>query len=461
MTKNIWNKYNEEEQLELKQLTEDYKIFLSNCKTERECVTEIIKKVENKGFINLEDYIKNNKTIFAGDKIYVNNMNKAVALFIIGNSPISKGINILGAHIDSPRLDLKATPVYEDNEFVYLDTHYYGGIKKYQWVTLPLALHGVVIKKDGQKVNIVIGENETDPVIGITDLLPHLAANQMKKDASTVIEGEKLDVLIGSKPLKTENKEVKELVKENILNILKENYNITEDDFISAEIEIVPAGKARDFGLDRSMVMSYGQDDRVCAYTSLEAFLNTRPTNKTLSCILVDKEEIGSVGATGMHSSFYETAIAEICYLMGETHPTAVKRTLSNSKMLSSDVNAAYDPLYPEVMDKRSASLLGHGLVFCKYTGSRGKSGSNDANAEYLAELRRIMDENNISFQVSELGKVDMGGGGTIAYILAKQNVEVIDCGVGVLNMHAPWEITSKADIYEVYRGYIAFLENA
>ena len=458
MTKNVWEKYTEIEEQELNVLTENYKKFLSKCKTERECVTNIVERIEKEGYRNLNEYINGNLPIKTGDKIYVNNMNKALGLFVIGTELITKGINILGAHIDSPRLDLKATPLYEENEFAYFDTHYYGGIKKYQWVTLPLALHGVVVKKDGEKINVVIGENQDDPVIGITDLLPHLAQDQMKKDASSVIDGEKLDILIGSKPIKNGEKEK---VKATILNILKEKYNIEEEDFISAEIEIVPAGKARDFGLDRSMVMSYGQDDRVCAFTSLEAFLKAKPTNKTLSCILVDKEEIGSVGATGMHSSFYENAIAEICYLMGETYPTAVKRALSNSKMLSSDVNAGYDPLYAEVMDKRSASYLGHGLVFCKYTGSRGKSGSNDANAEYLAQLRKIMDDNNITFQVSELGKVDIGGGGTIAYILAKQNVEVIDCGVAVLNMHAPWEITSKADIYEVYKGYIAFLENA
>ena len=461
MAKNIWEKYNEQQEQELNILSENYKKFLSNCKTERECVTEIISRVEKEGYKNLNEYINNNQQIHAGDKIYINNMNKAVALFVIGQEKITKGLNILGAHIDSPRVDLKATPLYEEKEFAYFDTHYYGGIKKYQWVTLPLALHGVIVTKEQKTINVVIGEDENDPVIGITDLLPHLAADQMKKEASKVIEGEKLDILIGSKPLKTDNKEIKDKVKENILNILKEKYNITEDDFISAEIEVVPAGKAKDFGLDRSMIMSYGQDDRVCAFTSLEAFLKAEVTEKTLSCILVDKEEIGSVGATGMHSSFYENAIAEICYLTGERYPTAVKRALSNSKMLSSDVNAAYDPLYPEVMDSRNSSYLNHGLVFCKYTGSRGKSGSNDANAEYLAQLRKIMDDNDISFQVSELGKVDIGGGGTIAYILAKQNVEVIDCGVGVLNMHAPWEITSKADVYEVYRGYIAFLENA
>ena len=373
-------------------------------------------------------------------------------------------MNILGAHIDSPRIDLKANPLYESEGFAYFDTHYYGGIKKYQWVTLPLALHGVVVKKDGTKIDINIGEKEDDPVFGITDLLPHLAGEQMKKESAKLIEGENLDIIIGNKPLSNNSEEKndeKEEIKTNILNILKEQYDITEDDFLSAEIEAVPAGKARDFGLDRSMIMAYGQDDRVCAYTSLEAFLQIEDTMKTLSCILVDKEEIGSVGATGMESHFFDNAIAEICALMGNDSSLAVRRVLNHSKMLSSDVNAAYDPLYKSVMDKRNSSQFGHGLVFCKYTGARGKSGSNDANAEYIAELRKIMDEENIAFQISELGKVDAGGGGTIAYILANYNVEVIDCGVGVLSMHAPWEVTSKSDIYEAYRGYIAFLQNA
>ena len=460
---NAWKKYKETDLEKINSLTEDYKEFLDLGKTERECAEEIIKKVESKGFKNLEDYISNNEKINPGDKIYVNNMNKAIALFVIGKDKITNGMNILGAHIDSPRLDLKATPLYEESEFAYFDTHYYGGIKKYQWVALPLSLHGVVVKKNGSKVDIKIGEDESDPVLGITDLLPHLAQEQMKKEASKVIEGEDLDILIGSKPLVIKNekdKEKKDLVKENILKILNDKYNIVEDDFLSAELEVTPAGSARDFGLDRSMIMAYGQDDRVCAFTSLEAFLNSKATSKTLSCILVDKEEIGSVGATGMYSSFYKNAITEICILMDEVLPNATNRVLQNSKMLSSDVNAAYDPLYANAMDKRSASYLNKGLVFCKYTGSRGKSGSNDANAEYLAELRKVMDDNNVSFQVSELGKVDVGGGGTIAYILANENVQVVDCGVGILNMHAPWEISSKADIYEVYKGYIAFLEN-
>ena len=456
-----WKKYNEEDLEKLNNICNDYKRFLTVSKTEREATKEIIRRAEEKGYKNLEDYIKNNVEIRPGDKIYVNNKRKAVALFHIGEKPITEGMNILGAHIDSPRIDLKANPIYESDGFVYFDTHYYGGIKKYHWVTLPLALHGVVVKKDGQKIEICIGEEESDPVVGITDLLPHLAAEQMKKEASKLIEGEDLDILIGNKPKIVTDKDEKEEVKNNILTLLKEKYNIEEEDFLSAEIEAVPAGAARDLGLDKSMIMSYGQDDRVCAYTSLEAFLEVEETEKTLSCILVDKEEIGSVGATGMESHFFDNAIAEICVLMNENSPVAVRRVLNHSKMLSSDVNAAYDPLYKSVMDKNNSSEFGLGVVFCKFTGSRGKSGSNDANAEYIAELRKIMDDANVSFQISELGKVDIGGGGTIAYILANYNVEVIDCGVGVLSMHAPWEVTSKADIYEAYRGYIAFLKKA
>ena len=453
-----WKKYTEEDLNKLELLCNDYKQFLTIAKTERETTKEIIKRAEEKGYENLEEYISENKRLLPGDKIYVNNKGKAVALFNIGTEPITNGMNILGAHIDSPRIDLKANAIYESDGFTYFDTHYYGGIKKYQWVTLPLAIHGVVIKKDGTKIEICIGEDDADPVIGITDLLPHLASEQMKKEGAKLVEGENLDPIIGSKPLEAEEKDK---VKQNILMILKEKYNMEEDDFLSAEIEIVPSGKARDFGLDKSMIMAYGQDDRACAYTSLEAFLEVENTKKTLSCILVDKEEIGSVGATGMQSHFFDNAIAEICALMGNDSSLAVRRVLNHSKMLSSDVNAAYDPLYKSAMDKRNSSRFGHGVVFCKYTGSRGKSGSNDANAEYIAELRKIMDEADVSFQLSELGKVDIGGGGTIAYILANYNVEVIDCGVGVLSMHAPWEVTSKSDIYEAYRGYIAFLQNA
>ncbi len=458
--KNAWKKYDKDKLNDVYALCEDYKYFLDTCKTEREAVTEIIKRAKEKGFMDLDEIIKNNGSLKGGDKIYINNNGKSIALFIIGNNKISDGMNILGAHIDSPRLDLKANPLYEEDGYSYLDTHYYGGIKKYQWVTLPLALHGVVIKKDLSKVEIKIGEDEGDEVFCITDLLPHLAQKQMDKKASSLIEGEGLDILIGSIPLADDSKD--EAVKNNILKILKDKYDIEEEDFLSAEIEIVPAGRARDLGFDRSMIMAYGQDDRICAYTSLQAFFEIDEIpNKTLSCILVDKEEIGSVGATGMESHFFDNAIAEIANLLGEGEALAVRRCLKNSKMLSSDVNAGYDPLYKEVMDKRNSSFLGGGLAFCKYTGSRGKSGSNDADAEYVGEIRRIMDENNVSFQISELGKVDIGGGGTIAYILANYNVKVIDCGVGILSMHAPWEVSSKIDVYEAYRGYIAFLRNA
>ena len=454
-----WNKYNEKDLEKLESLNNDYKYYLTNCKTEREATKEIIKRAKSKGFKDLEEYVKENKELFSGDKIYVNNNDKAVALFVIGEDDITEGMNILGAHIDSPRLDLKAMPLYEDSGFAYFDTHYYGGIKKYQWVTLPLALHGVVVKKDGTKIDINIGEDARDQVVGITDLLPHLGQEQMKKEASKVIEGEGLDVLIGSREYK-KDKDTKEKVKENILKVLKEKYDIEEDDLLSSEIEVVPAGAARDFGLDKSMIMSYGQDDSACAFTSLEAFLDAGSCKRTSACILVDKEEIGSVGATGMESHFFDNAISEICALMGNDSPRAVRRVLKNSRMLSSDVNAAYDPLYKEAMDPRNSSYFGKGVVFCKYTGARGKSGSNDANAEYIAKLRKVMDDANVSFQISELGKVDLGGGGTIAYILANYNVDVIDCGVGVLSMHAPWEVTSKSDIYEAYKCYVAFLKN-
>lgn len=461
MKENIWKNYNENDVLELNTLCDDYREFISECKTERECVRKTIELIEAKGFRNIDELLDNGETLKVGDKVYVNNMKKAVALFVIGEEDITKGINILGAHIDSPRLDLKANPFYEDTEMAYFDTHYYGGIKKYQWVTIPLALHGVVAKKDGSVIEVVIGEDENDPVVGVTDLLPHLASEQMQKKAAKVVDGEKLDVLIGSRPLKDEEDSEEELVKKNILKILKAKYEIEEDDFLSAEIEVVPAGKARDFGIDRSMVMAYGQDDRVCAYTSLMAFLEADRCKKTTSCILVDKEEIGSMGATGMQSSFYEDAIREICCLLGKSEVTTLSRVLRNSKMLSSDVNAAYDPLYSEVMEKNNSSYFNNGVVFSKYTGARGKSSSNDSNAEYVAEIRKIMDDNKVKFQISELGKVDAGGGGTIAYILANKNVNVIDCGVGVLSMHAPFEVTAKADIYEAYKCYRAFLKNA
>ena len=461
MKTNAWNNYSEKDIIKLNEVADAYKIFISNSKTERESTNNILALAERRGFKDLDYYIENEIKLKSGDKVFVNNRGKSVALFVIGDEDITKGINILGAHIDSPRLDLKSNPLYEEEEFSYFDTHYYGGIKKYQWVTLPLALHGVVVKKNGKKININIGEKDDDPVFGITDLLPHLGNEQMKKKASEVIPGDKLDILVGSIPLKLDSKENEDLVKKNILNILKEKYNIDEDDFLSSEIEVTPAGRARDFGFDRSMVMAYGQDDKVCAFTSLKAFLDVNRCKKTISCILVDKEEIGSVGATGMESSFYEDALKEICVLLGHDSITTLGRVFRNSKMLSSDVTAAYDPLYDDVYNKRCDTLFNRGVSFCKFTGARGKSGSNDANAEFIAELRSIMDEENVKFQISEMGKVDAGGGGTIAYILANKNVNVIDCGVGVLSMHAPWEVTSKSDIYEAYKCYKVFLNKA
>ena len=391
-------------------------------------------------------------------------MNKALALFQIGEESLEKGMNILGAHIDSPRLDLKQNPLYEDSELAYLDTHYYGGVKKYHWVAMPLALHGIVVKKDGTSVPVVIGEDADDPVVYITDLLIHLSGKQLEKKANVVIEGENLDVLIGSRPLVNETekgKEEKEAVKANILQLLKEKYGIEEEDFLSAEIEVVPAGKARDCGLDRSMIAAYGQDDRVCAYTSFLAMLDTEAAQKTCCCLLVDKEEIGSVGATGMQSRFFENTLAELLNCMGEYSELTLRRALKNSRMLSSDVSAAYDPLYGEAFEKKNTAYFGRGIVFNKYTGSRGKSGSNDANAEYVGKLRDIMDKANVAYQTAELGKVDFGGGGTIAFIAALYGMEVIDSGVAVLSMHAPWEVTSKADIYEARKCYQAFLKNA
>ena len=461
--KNAWEKYPEGKREEVFAFAEGYKKFISDCKTERECVTELVAQAKLAGFENLDEVIASGKTLKTGDKVYAENMGKMLALFVIGKQPLEKGMNILGAHIDSPRLDLKQNPLYEDTDMALLDTHYYGGVKKYQWVTLPLALHGVVVKKDGTVINVSIGEKEEDPVFGISDLLVHLAGEQMEKKAAKVIEGEQLDVLVGSIPFLSEKEEekTKDAVKANVLNILKEQYNIEEDDFLSAEIEVVPAGKARDYGFDRSMIMGYGHDDRVCAYPSFVATLEAGTCEKTSVCLLVDKEEIGSVGATGMQSKFFSYAVAEILEAMDGYSQIAFNRAMSNSKVLSSDVSAAYDPLYASVMEKKNAAYFGKGLVFNKYTGSRGKGGSNDANPEYIAELRRIMDENNVAFQTSELGKVDQGGGGTIAYILANYNMSVIDSGVAVLNMHAPWEIISKVDIYEAKRGYAAFLKEA
>ncbi|MBE6048084.1 MAG: aminopeptidase [Clostridium sp.] len=456
--KNAWEKYDEKGIEEIFQFNEGYKKFMSDCKTERECVDETIRLVEKAGYRNLDEVIANGESLKAGDKVYANNMGKAIALFLIGEKEMQQGLKILGAHIDSPRLDLKQNPLYEDTEMALLDTHYYGGIKKYQWVTLPLALHGIVVKKDGTKINVVVGEDESDPVLGITDLLIHLSQTQLGKKGATVVEGEDLNVLVGSMPLKETEKDA---VKANVLRILKDKYDFEEDDFLSAEIEVVPAGKARDFGLDRSMVIAYGHDDRVCSYTSLMAMLKLEKTDKTAVCLLVDKEEIGSVGATGMHSKFFENTIAEIMDRCGDYSDIKLRRCLKNSKMLSSDVSAAFDPNYPSVMEKKNSAYFGKGIVFNKYTGARGKSGCNDANPEYMAELRNIMDKHEVVFQTAELGKVDQGGGGTIAYITAAYNMNVIDSGIAVLNMHAPWEIVSKVDVYETMRGYYAFLLEA
>ncbi len=456
---NAWKSYDAAQLQELERINTDYRSCLDAGKTERECIKLTVQKLEAQGYQNLKD-IKSQ--IKPGDKIYAVCMDKSIAIFQIGRQTLENGMNILGAHIDSPRIDVKQNPLYENEELAYLDTHYYGGIKKYQWVTVPLALHGVIAKKDGSVVEVNIGEKEEDPVFVITDLLVHLASKQMEKKASAVIEGEKLDLLFGSRPIEQAEeleKEEKEAVKANAMRLLKEYYDMEEEDFLSAELEIVPAGRARECGLDRSMILGYGQDDRVCAFTSLFAMLDTQEVDRTACCILVDKEEIGSVGATGMHSRFFENVVAELIALTGSESELKVRRALQNSKMLSSDVSAAYDPMFAETFEKRSSAFFAKGLVFNKFTGSRGKSGSNDANAEYLAKLRSVMDEENVAYQFAELGKVDAGGGGTIAYIMANYGMEVIDSGVAVLSMHAPWEVTSKSDIYEAYKGYKAFLQ--
>ena len=458
MRKNVWLSYEESDLTAIEKLSDEYKVFMTTCKTERECVAYFAAEAEKEGYRNLEDLIASGTRIKSGDKIYAQGMGKTIAFFEIGSAPVSSGMNILCAHIDSPRPDIKQVPLYEDTELAYLDTHYYGGIKKYQWVTLPLAMHGVVAKKDGSVLTVNIGEDPEDPIVYITDLLIHLGAKQMQKKGSVVVEGEALDILIGSRPMKDQEKDA---VKANILKLLEEKYQIEEEDFISAEIEVVPAGPARDCGLDRSMIAAYGHDDRVCAFPSFQAMMEIRAQKRTTCCILVDKEEIGSVGATGFESMFFENAIAELLALEGETGNLAVRRTMARSKMLSSDVSAAYDPAYADAFEKRNAAYFGKGLVINKYTGARGKSGSNDANAEYLGEIRRIFDENHVAFQTAELGKVDFGGGGTIAYIAALYGMEVVDSGVAVLSMHAPWEIISKADLYEAKKGYLAFLREA
>ena len=457
--KNAWKSYAEADLARLEAVAKRYAAFLNAGKTERECVSEGVRLAEEKGYTSLDARIAQGQPLKSGEKLYVNWMGKSLMLFIVGASPMENGINILGAHIDSPRMDVKQNPLYEEGGFAYLDTHYYGGIKNYQWVTIPLALHGVVAKKDGTVVNISVGEDENDPVFCISDILIHLGHDRMDKKASEVVEGEQLDVIIGGRPLQNEDKEP---VKRNVLGLLKEKYGFEEEDFLSAEIEVVPAGKARDMGFDRSMILGYGHDDRVCAYAQLEAMFDIDVVpQKTVCCILADKEEIGSVGATGMRARYFENAVAELMALNGEEGDLKLRRALARSAMLSCDVSAGFDPNFGGAFEKKNSAFLGRGVCFNKYTGSRGKSGSNDANAEYMADVRRIMDDAGVFFQTAELGKVNQGGGGTIAYICALYGMNVIDSGVAVLNMHAPWEIISKADLYEAYKGYKAFVLNA
>jgi aspartyl aminopeptidase len=452
--KTVWEKYNAKAMKDVMAVSEDYKSFLNAAKTEREAVDETIRLARKEGFKEFKEVRK----VKAGDKIYFNNRGKSIALFVIGKKPMEDGLNILGAHIDSPRIDLKQNPLYEDNGLVLMDTHYYGGIKKYQWVALPLAMHGVVCKKDGKTIKVAIGEDEKDPVVEISDLLIHLSRDQMAKTGAKVVEGEDLNALVGSIPVK-EKDEKEEPVKKNILKILKEEYDIEEEDFISAELELVPAGKARDLGLDRSLVMAYGHDDRICAYTSLRAILESKEPERTSACILTDKEEIGSVGATGAQSAFFENCVAELLAKTDSLDGLKLRHCLERSCMLSSDVSAGFDPNYPSVNEPKNAAYLGKGISFNKFTGSGGKGGSSDATPEYIAKIRRILDKNKIVYQFSELGRVDQGGGGTIAYILANKNMDVIDAGIAVQNMHAPYEVASKGDIYEAYQAYKIFLK--
>lgn len=459
--KNAWEMYSEKDKKQVMKLAESYRRFISEAKTERECVEACVELLKKAGYEELQERLEKSAPIRSGEKLYANCMGKQLVAFHVGQQPLEKGMNILGAHLDSPRLDVKQNPLYEKDGLAFFDTHYYGGIKKYQWVTLPLALHGVVVKKNGTVVPVVLGEKPTDPVICITDLLPHLAAKQMEKKANQVVEGENLDVLVAGRPVVKKGKAVKDGVREQVLAWLKEAYDVEEEDFLSAELEIVPAGPARDLGLDSSMLLGYGHDDRVCAYPSLQALLAMKKPERTCVALLVDKEEIGSVGATGMHSRFFENMVAELACAMGETSPVAVRRALMNSYMLSSDVSAGLDPLYESAFEKKNAAKLGSGLVFNKFTGSRGKSGSNDANAEYMAALRAMLDEAGVTYQTAEMGRVDEGGGGTIAYICGNLGMQVIDSGVAVLSMHAPWEVISKADLYEAERGYEVFLAKA
>ena len=458
--KNAWNTYDENAMKELEQVTEQYRRFISEGKTERECAQLTVEMAKEHGYISLEEAVASGRQLKAGDKIYAVHKKKLVVLFEIGTEPMEKGMNILGAHIDSPRLDLKQNPLYEDGEMALLDTHYYGGIKKYQWASIPLALHGVVVKKDGTVIELAIGEKAEDPVLGISDLLIHLSGEQMQKKAAVVVEGENLNIIVGSRPWKDpeeKDEEKKELIKKTLLEYLKKEYGMEEEDFLSAELEAVPAGPARDFGLDRSMILGYGQDDRICAFTSLLAQLEADHPTHTAVCLLTDKEEIGSMGATGMQSRYFENVVAEVLNLTGQYSDLALRRCLQHSHMLSSDVSAAFDPNYASAFEKKNIAYLGRGMVFNKYTGSRGKSGSNDACAEYIGALRKVMDDASVNWQTAELGKVDQGGGGTIAYITANYGMDVIDSGVALLNMHSPWEVSSKADIYEAYKGYKAF----
>ena len=457
---NAWKKYDDATLAELDQLCEDYRRYISENKTERECVTSSIKLAEEAGYVSLETALAEGRTLKAGDKVYAASHNKTLMLVNLGRRPMEQGMNILGAHIDSPRLDLKQNPLYEAGDMAYLDTHYYGGVKAYHWVATPLALHGVICKKDGATVDIAVGEDPADPVFCISDLLIHLASDQMEKPAGKAVDHENLDVIVAGRPVVIEgDEEVKEPVKQMFLDLIKEKYDVEEEDFLSAEIEVVPAGPARDMGLDRSMILGHGQDDRVCAYPSLRAQLDTPEVETTSVTLLVDKEEIGSVGASGMTSRFFENTIAEIMALAGEDSPLALRRALANSRMLSSDVSAGFDHLYADHFEKKNAAIMGHGLCFNKYTGSRGKGGSNDADAEYFAQIRDIMDEAGVDYQTCELGRIGAGGGGTIAYILAEYGMDVIDSGVAVISMHALWEVANKADIYEAYKGYKAFIE--
>ncbi|WP_418829383.1 aminopeptidase [Paratractidigestivibacter sp.] len=464
--KNAWKTYTAEQLDELHYLCEGYKAYISDNKTERECCDAAVEMAREGGYVELGEAVAAGKQLKAGDKVYVVNRGKSLMLVNLGTDDLEAGVNILGAHIDSPRMDLKQNPLEEKNDLLTLDTHYYGGIKKYQWVTIPLAIHGVVAKKDGSIVNVCVGEDEGDPVFCVTDLLIHLSQEQLTKEASKVIDGEMLDVLCGGRPVVIEGDDAKkaddkDLVKKGVLAILKETLDIEEEDLLSAELEVVPAGPARDLGFDRSMILGYGQDDRSCAYTSLVAQLDEKDVRRTSVCLLVDKEEVGSVGATGMTSRFFENSMAEVLALAGKQGDLALRRCLTNSQMLSSDVSAGFDPTFASAFEAKNSSYLGRGLTFNKFTGARGKHGSNDADAEYVAKIRRVMDEGGVNWQTAELGRVDLGGGGTIAYILAEYGMSVIDCGVPVLSMHSPWETTSKADIYEAYRGYRSFLERA